>query len=87
MKRLAEQKAKMLASDLPGVICDPILQKLHDETLEPGYRDPRHCLVLWARPPDGIKTLIKKIQEKLLAVAPSTLQAYLPYIYHVYWFW
>ena len=74
MRRLEEQKAEMLASNFPGIICDPVLQKIQDKTLDPGYQDPRHCLVLWARPPSSIKLLIKKIQEKLLAVAPSMLQ-------------
>ena len=74
MKRLEEQKAKMLTSSFPGVICDPILQKLNDETLEPCFQDPRHCLVLWARPPNSIKMLIKKIQENLRILAPSMLQ-------------
>lgn len=77
MKRLAEQKTKMLSLDFPGVIYDTILQKLYGDTLEPGYQDPRHCLMLWARPPDSIKHLIMMIQKKLLAMAPSMLYMHL----------
>lgn len=77
MKRLAEQKTEMLSADFPGVICDTVLQKLCGDMLEPGYQDPRHCLVLWARPPNSIKRLIMVIQKKLLAVAPSMLHLHL----------
>lgn len=61
----------MLDASFPGVTIDPILAILEDTSLHPGYADPRHCLVFWARPPGKIQNLIGDIQEKLRAVAPS----------------
>ncbi|KAF2711783.1 hypothetical protein K504DRAFT_428547 [Pleomassaria siparia CBS 279.74] len=69
--RNAQQKAKMLAADFPGVTIDPILARLTDQTIEPGYVDPRHCLVFWGRPTKSVKALIKKVQDQLLTVAPN----------------
>lgn len=37
---------------------------------EDGYLDPRHCLVIWARPPSPIHELIAWIQNELKSVAP-----------------
>jgi vesicle-fusing ATPase len=68
--RNTQQKAKLLDPNFSGVIIDPILQRLEDQSLEPGYVDPRHCLVFWGRPPQHIKNLITKVQEKLQNVAP-----------------
>lgn len=70
--RNAQQETKLLAPDFSGVTLDPILQRLYDPTIEPGYTDPRHCFVFWARPPQKVKALIADVQEKLRAVAPST---------------
>jgi vesicle-fusing ATPase len=61
----------MLASDFPGVSIDPILLRLTDQSIEPGYVDPRNCLVFWARPPQHVKDIISKVQKELRAVAPS----------------
>jgi vesicle-fusing ATPase len=66
-----QQKAKMLAKDFIGVNIDPILLRLTDPTIEPGYQDPRHCLVFWARPTQKVKDLILRVQKELLTVAPS----------------
>ncbi|KAK4991890.1 hypothetical protein LTR50_001509 [Elasticomyces elasticus] len=68
--RAAQQKAKLLSPDFTGVIVDPILKRLEDPTIEPGFTDPRHCLVFWARPPQQVKELIGAIQQKLLTAAP-----------------
>jgi vesicle-fusing ATPase len=65
----------MLDKDFAGVSIDPILLRLSDPTIEPGYVDPRHCLVFWARPTQKVKDLIARIQKELLSVAPSL---YLP---------
>lgn len=51
---------------------DLILQKLADPSIERGFTDPRHCLVCWARPPSHIRSLAGDLQQKLLALAPST---------------
>ncbi|KAH6643749.1 P-loop containing nucleoside triphosphate hydrolase protein [Boeremia exigua] len=69
--RNSQQKAKMLDEDFPGVNIDPILLRLSDATVEPGYADPRHCLVLWGRPTTKIKDLIQRVQQELLVVAPN----------------
>lgn len=39
--------------------------------IEPGFRDPRHCLVFWARPPNHILKLACHLQTLLQKEAPS----------------
>lgn len=60
----------MLDASFPGVSIDPILLRLSDPTIEPGYVDPRHCLVFWGRPTIKVKDLIHRVQQELLTVAP-----------------
>lgn len=50
---------------------DPILLRLTDQTIEPGYTDPRHCLVFWARPPQSLKSLIAPLQQRLRSASPK----------------
>ena len=69
--RNSQQKAKMLDAGFSGPNIDPILLRLEDPTIEPGFVDPRHCLVFWGRPSQKIKALINRVQQELLAVAPS----------------
>lgn len=69
--RNTQQKAKLLSPDFDGVIVDPVLQKLEDQSIEPGYVDPRHCLVFWGRPPMRIRRLIGEVQRRLLVAAPG----------------
>ncbi|KAJ6578228.1 RNA ligase/cyclic nucleotide phosphodiesterase, partial [Mycena capillaripes] len=69
--RNAQQKAKFLAADFAGVMPDPILQRLEDPSIEPGYVDPRHSLVFWARPPPKIKALVAEVQSRLQAIVPN----------------
>jgi hypothetical protein len=40
-------------------------------SIEPGFKDFRHCLVFWARPPGHIRSLVNKLQQDLLKLAPS----------------
>jgi len=61
----------MLDEHFPGVNIDPILLRLCNSSIEPGYVDPRHCLVFWGRPTTKIKDLIHRVQQELLTVAPS----------------
>ena len=61
----------MLSKDFTGVSIDPTLLRLTNPTIEPGFVDPRHCLVFWARPTTSIKSLILTIQQKLSSVAPN----------------
>jgi hypothetical protein len=53
------------------VTVDEILAKLEDSSIEPGFQDPRNCLVFWARPPKSVRELILEVQKKLLMVAPN----------------
>ncbi|RFU25293.1 hypothetical protein B7463_g11049, partial [Scytalidium lignicola] len=69
--RNEQQKLKLLSDSFSGLILDPILKRLEDPSIEPGYVDPRHCLVFWGRPPQHIKSLVDIIQKKLLEQAPN----------------
>lgn len=61
----------MLDAAFPGVNIDPILLRVSDPMIEPGFVDPRHCLVFWGRPTTKVKDLIQRVQQELLSVAPS----------------
>ncbi|KAJ4375111.1 hypothetical protein N0V83_002195 [Neocucurbitaria cava] len=65
--RNSQQRAKLLDASFAGVSIDPILSRLS----EPGYVDPRHCLVVWGRPTEKVKALISRVQKELLTLAPS----------------
>ncbi|TVY29626.1 hypothetical protein LHYA1_G001029 [Lachnellula hyalina] len=69
--RNEQQRVKLLSPDFSGLILDPILQKLTDPSIEPGFQDPRYCIVFWARPPPHIRSLVDKVQQELLALAPN----------------
>ncbi|KAH7410247.1 P-loop containing nucleoside triphosphate hydrolase protein [Phaeosphaeria sp. MPI-PUGE-AT-0046c] len=69
--RNSQQKAKLLDESFAGVSVDPVLSRLCDPSLEPGYKDPRHCLVFWGRPTQTVKDLIERVQRELQTVAPS----------------
>jgi hypothetical protein len=70
--RNAKQKENLLAMNFKGLNLDSILQRLEDPAIEPGFVDPRHSLVLWARPPPHIQKLVSEIQQRLKRLAPST---------------
>ena len=55
---------------------DPILLRLVNQDLYPSFKDPRHCLVFWARPTTDIKQLTHQIQVKLRIILPSIEQNY-----------
>ncbi|KAK7533369.1 RNA ligase/cyclic nucleotide phosphodiesterase [Phyllosticta citribraziliensis] len=69
--RNAQQKEKLLSSDFKGVSVDPILLRLERPDIEPGFRDTRHCLVFWARPPQKIKNLVAEVQRRVGSVVPN----------------
>jgi hypothetical protein len=79
--RNAQQKKQLLSPDFPGLIIDQILKKLEDPSLEPGYIDPRNCLVFWARPPPKVRPLVSQVQQKLRALAPSQYLSSAPVSY------
>lgn len=72
--RNCQQKEKLLSPEFSGLILDPILQRLTDPSIDPGFQDPRFCLVFWARPPAHIRSLVDQVQQKLLSLAPSMLE-------------
>ncbi|KAI5210050.1 hypothetical protein E4T39_00477 [Aureobasidium subglaciale] len=68
--RGVQQKEKLSSPDFTGVTIDTILARLEDQTIEPGFEDPRNCLVFWARPPPHVKSVIAEVQKRLKKVAP-----------------
>ncbi|KAG5916407.1 hypothetical protein E4U61_003649 [Claviceps capensis] len=70
-RRNAQQKAKFLASDFQGLSIDQTLLKLERPLSYPGFRDERHCLVFWARPPNHIIRLACRLQDILQDTAPG----------------
>lgn len=73
MTRNGQQKEKFLSSEFKEVLIDPFLLRLENPSIEPGFKDPRNCLVYWARPPEHIIKLASKIQSSLKEAAPSML--------------
>ncbi|KAJ7081883.1 RNA ligase/cyclic nucleotide phosphodiesterase [Mycena belliarum] len=69
--RNAEQTAKFLSTEFEGVSIDPILLRLEDQSVEPGFVDTRNAMVFIARPPEKITKLIRECQEKLREVVPD----------------
>ncbi|RPA99616.1 hypothetical protein L873DRAFT_896606 [Choiromyces venosus 120613-1] len=82
--RNKQQAEKMLSKDFTGVIVDKTLQELEYARGNKGIIqlagkpvqdlqevDPRVCLVLWIRPTQQIKDLVKTIQERLIDLAPD----------------
>ncbi|KAG6001430.1 hypothetical protein E4U43_001315 [Claviceps pusilla] len=70
-KRNAQQREKFLAADFNGLSIDQTILKLERPHLEPGFRDERHCLVFWARPPEHVILLAVRLQKMLSEVAPG----------------
>lgn len=70
-KRNSQQKDKFLSPDFSELVIDPVLLRLENPDIEPGFQDPRNCLVFWARPPDHIVKLATHLQALLKKAAPS----------------
>lgn len=71
MRRNAQQKDKFLAADYKELIIDQHLVRLEDPSVEPGYVDPRNCMVFWGRPPWHILELAQEVQRRLKLAAPG----------------
>ncbi|KAH8902773.1 hypothetical protein BR93DRAFT_931985 [Coniochaeta sp. PMI_546] len=71
IKRNEQQKEQFLSGDFKELIIDPFLLRLERPELEPGFRDPRNCLVFWARPPEHVVTLAVHLQALLKKAAPN----------------
>ncbi|KAK7509876.1 RNA ligase/cyclic nucleotide phosphodiesterase [Phyllosticta citriasiana] len=76
--RNAQQKEKLLSPEFKGVSIDPILLRLEKPEIEPGFKDTRHCLVFWARPPPKIKSLVEEVQQRVGSVVPNLWRMPLP---------
>lgn len=68
--RNLKQKEEFLLQGPEVLILDTMLQRLEDPSIEPGFVDPRNCLVFWARPPSAVRDLVDKIQQKIRIIAP-----------------
>ncbi|KAL6714775.1 hypothetical protein ACLMJK_008201 [Lecanora helva] len=69
--RNQQQKRHLLSQEFSAFSLDPILVKLLDKDANPGFVDPRNCLVFWARPPRRVRELVARIQKRLQAIAPN----------------
>ncbi|KAK4126665.1 hypothetical protein N657DRAFT_640525 [Parathielavia appendiculata] len=69
--RNAQQRGNFLTPEFKGLSIDPILLRLENPDIEPGFKDPRNCLVFWARPPDHIVRLASHLQTLLAKAAPG----------------
>lgn len=69
--RNEQQKSKLLSPEFGGFTIDPVLEKLINNEANPGYVDPRNCLVFWGRPPARIRNLVDDLQQRLLKIAPG----------------
>ncbi|KAL7942126.1 ureidoglycolate hydrolase [Trichoderma barbatum] len=70
-KRNGLQKEKFLSSDYKELVIDQCLLRLENPNIEPGFRDERNCLVIWARPPNHIIELAAKVQGLLQQASPK----------------
>ncbi|KAI8915197.1 RNA ligase/cyclic nucleotide phosphodiesterase [Powellomyces hirtus] len=68
VQRNKRQAELMTDPGFKGVIPDEILKGV---LADPPVTDPRHSLVIWARPPRHMRELISELQARLLRVAPT----------------
>ena len=73
-RRNAEQREKFVGPDYKELAIDPFLFRLENAEVEPGFRDPRNCLVFWARPPEHVIQLASHLQMLLKQAAPGNTQ-------------
>ncbi|RCI09069.1 hypothetical protein L249_5100 [Ophiocordyceps polyrhachis-furcata BCC 54312] len=69
--RCAASRERLLSPTFTSLSIDRHLLRLERPDVEPGFRDDRHCLVFWARPPIHTLRLADEIQRRLRAVAPN----------------
>lgn len=68
LTRSHAQVSKFLSPDFKGLEVDPVLYSLvHDAN----YKDPRNCLVFWARPTKAVKDLVGEIQRRIRTIVPG----------------
>ncbi|CAJ2502318.1 Uu.00g097120.m01.CDS01 [Anthostomella pinea] len=71
IKRNAQQADNFRAPAFNELIIDPYLLRLQDPLIEPGFKDTRHCMTFWGRPPIHVLELAEAIQRRLKAAAPN----------------
>ncbi|PHH80961.1 hypothetical protein CDD80_5171 [Ophiocordyceps camponoti-rufipedis] len=64
----AQSRQALLSPGYSGLLIDEYLVNLERR---PGFRDGRHCLVFWARPPIHTLRLAEELQRRLRLVAPN----------------
>ncbi|RDA93634.1 hypothetical protein CP533_4910 [Ophiocordyceps camponoti-saundersi (nom. inval.)] len=69
--RSASSRESLLSPTFTTLSIDQHLLRLERPHLQPGFRDDRHCLVFWARPPIHTLRLADEIQRRLGKVAPN----------------
>lgn len=70
MTRAQAQIQKFLDPDFTGVEIDPVLYSVvHDSPK--GFKDPRYCLVFWARPTNAVKELVAELQGRVREIVPG----------------
>ncbi|KAI9346822.1 RNA ligase/cyclic nucleotide phosphodiesterase [Zopfochytrium polystomum] len=68
-RRNQDHRDLFLSPSFAGVVPDAVLSRLLSQ--EKGYADPRHSLVVWARPPHHIVRLAGHVQAELATAAPG----------------
>ncbi|RDA87727.1 hypothetical protein CP532_1800 [Ophiocordyceps camponoti-leonardi (nom. inval.)] len=69
--RSANSRERLLSPAFTDLSIDQHLLRLERPSVEPGFRDDRHCLVFWARPPIHTLRLAEEIQRWLRVAAPN----------------
>lgn len=72
----------MLADHFEGVTIDQILLRLEKPDIEPGFVDPRNCLVFWGRPTERVKEMIGRVQREISSVVPGN---YFSFLFFILW--
>ncbi|PHH62477.1 hypothetical protein CDD81_7124 [Ophiocordyceps australis] len=70
-RRNQQQRELFLSPNFDGVKIDQHLLRLERPSIQPGFRDQRHCLTFWARPPIHLLALAARIQDMLAQAAPN----------------
>ncbi len=70
-RRNAQQREKFIDTGFKELAFDQYLLQLEDRSIKPAFRDPRNCLVLWARPPEHVIQLAARLQQLLKEKAPG----------------
>ncbi|KAG7286383.1 hypothetical protein NEMBOFW57_008692 [Staphylotrichum longicolle] len=70
--RNAQQRDKFLTSEFNGLNIDQVLLRLENPDLEPGFKDPRDCLVAHSRTAEEIASLVSSMRPAIPALTGLT---------------